>query len=70
VSINQEVDEVNDGILEGDPRLGSWVDVEGHLIVTSDVHELEVEVEQWGEERLFLKVSPKGLPVHIYSVFN
>jgi hypothetical protein len=59
MSIYHPIKEGYNGILEGDPLLSIGVEIEGHVIVTLDVHESIVQVEDWGEERLMLEVSPE-----------
>ena len=44
VSVYEPVEEGDDGVLEGDPLLGVGVEVEGHVVVPLDVHELVVQV--------------------------
>lgn len=59
MGVDKEVDEVDEGVLKGDPLLGLGVDVEGEVVVTLDVHEPVVQVEHRGKQRLLLKISPE-----------
>ena len=59
MSINSLINEGNDRVLERDPGLGARVYVEGHVLVTLDVHEVEVEAEQGRGDRLLLNISYK-----------
>lgn len=56
MGINGPVDEGEDGVLEGDPRLCAGVNVEGHVVVTLDVHEVVVNAQNGGEEGLLTEV--------------
>lgn len=69
MSIDHPIDEGNDGVLEGDPLLGLWIEVEGHVSVSVDAHELVVQVEHWGKQWLLREVSVESCPIHILLIF-
>jgi len=44
VSINQPINECNDGVLEGDPGLGLGIEVEWHVVIPLYAHELVIQI--------------------------
>lgn len=66
MSIYQPIDEGNDGVFKGDPRLGLRIEIERHVLVSSDVHELLINVEYREQEGLLLEISENSCPIHIF----
>ena len=54
VGIDHPIKEGNNGVLEANPLLSVRVEVERHVVITLDVHELVVQVEQRQKQRLML----------------
>ena len=52
MGIHHPVQEGDNGVFKGDPRFGLRVDVEGHVVVTLDVHEVVVEAQEGRGEGL------------------
>ncbi|HVW99077.1 MAG TPA: hypothetical protein VHA52_01340, partial [Candidatus Babeliaceae bacterium] len=69
MSIHEPIQESDDGILVGDPLFSIWVEVEGHLVVSLDFHELVVKAQHWSQDWLLLYVSFEGLPIHHCYIF-
>lgn len=65
MSINEPVDEREDCVFVRDPRLSRRVNVEGHVLVTLDVHEVVVEAQEGGRKRLLCEVSHERGPIHL-----
>ena len=68
MGIDQPIYECDDCIFKGNPALSMWVDVERHVIITLDIHELIVQVQHRSDEWLLLKVSKKRCPIHAFCV--
>ena len=68
VSIYSPVDEGENGVLEGNPCLGTRVNVEGHVIITLDAHEVVIGAQDRPCEGLLAEVSPHCLPIHFYII--
>ena len=73
VGVDHPVQELDDAVLVADHAVSGGCEVEGHLVVTLDVHEAAVHLQQGVAERTVLQVSVKGFkaPVcHFNLVLN
>ena len=66
MGVHGPVQEGQDRVLEGNPRLRLGVDIEGHVVVTLDVHELAVNAQNWRREGLLAEVAICSFPIHIF----
>ena len=63
VSINSEVNELKDLVFKANDSLSVWVEVEWHMLVSSNIQEVHVGLKEWSEDWLLLEVTPPGLHV-------
>jgi hypothetical protein len=68
MGVDGPIEEVDNLVLQARDTDTPRVEIEGHVLVTLDVHEVIVNLKNWVSHRPFLEISPKSCHVHIFFI--